>query len=29
MNPNDALITKFYTAFANADAKTMCECYHP
>ncbi|MFH6996358.1 nuclear transport factor 2 family protein [Flavobacterium sp. FlaQc-57] len=28
MNPNEALITKFYTAFANADAKTMCECYH-
>lgn len=29
MNPNEVLITKFYTAFANADAKTMCECYHP
>lgn len=29
MNPNEALITKFYTAFANADAQTMCECYHP
>jgi hypothetical protein len=29
MNPNEALITKFYTAFANADAKTMAECYHP
>ncbi|WP_316632594.1 nuclear transport factor 2 family protein [uncultured Flavobacterium sp.] len=29
MNANEALITKFYTAFANADAKTMCECYHP
>ncbi|MFQ6599616.1 nuclear transport factor 2 family protein [Flavobacterium sp. C3NV] len=29
MNPNEALITKFYTAFANADAKTMSECYHP
>jgi len=29
MNPNEALIIKFYTAFANADAKTMSECYHP
>ncbi|MCD0469736.1 nuclear transport factor 2 family protein [Flavobacterium sp. JAS] len=29
MNANEALITKFYTAFAYADAKTMCECYHP
>ena len=29
MNPNEQLILKFYTAFANADAKTMCECYHP
>jgi len=29
MNTNEALITKFYTAFANADAKTMSECYHP
>lgn len=29
MNTNEALIAKFYTAFANADAKTMCECYHP
>lgn len=29
MNANEALITKFYTAFANADAKTMSECYHP
>lgn len=28
MNPNEALITKFYTAFANADAKKMSECYH-
>ncbi|MGQ7947512.1 nuclear transport factor 2 family protein [Flavobacterium sp. WC2509] len=28
MNPNEQLIEKFYTAFANADAKTMCECYH-
>ncbi|WP_289659865.1 nuclear transport factor 2 family protein [Flavobacterium panacagri] len=29
MNSNETLITKFYTAFANADAKTMSECYHP
>lgn len=29
MNSNEELITKFYTAFANADAKTMSECYHP
>lgn len=29
MNPNESLITKFYTAFANADAKTMSGCYHP
>lgn len=29
MNPNEALITKFYTVFANSDAKTMSECYHP
>ncbi|OXA98833.1 nuclear transport factor 2 family protein [Flavobacterium pectinovorum] len=29
MNPNENLITKFYTAFANADYKTMNECYHP
>lgn len=29
MNANEALITKFYTAFANADAKTMSECYNP
>lgn len=29
MNANESLITKFYTAFANADAKTMSECYHP
>jgi ketosteroid isomerase-like protein len=28
MNPNEQLVHKFYTAFANADAKTMCECYH-
>ncbi|EJL65183.1 nuclear transport factor 2 family protein [Flavobacterium sp. CF136] len=29
MNPNENLIVKFYTAFANVDAKTMSECYHP
>ncbi|MDR6763438.1 MULTISPECIES: nuclear transport factor 2 family protein [unclassified Flavobacterium] len=29
MTPNEALITKFYTAFANSDFKTMAECYHP
>ena len=29
MNPNETTITKFYTAFANADAEQMCECYHP
>nr|WP_315199196.1 nuclear transport factor 2 family protein [uncultured Flavobacterium sp.] len=28
MNANEQLIHKFYTAFANADAKTMCEYYH-
>jgi ketosteroid isomerase-like protein len=28
MNQNEQTIHKFYTAFANADAKTMCECYH-
>jgi ketosteroid isomerase-like protein len=29
MNQNEQIIYKFYTAFANADAKSMCECYHP
>ncbi len=29
MNPNENLIAKFYTAFANADYQTMSECYHP
>ncbi|WP_281233432.1 nuclear transport factor 2 family protein [Flavobacterium gelatinilyticum] len=29
MTPNEALIVKFYTAFANSDAKTMASCYHP
>jgi hypothetical protein len=28
MNTNEQLIYKFYTAFANADAQTMSECYH-
>lgn len=27
MTPNEKLLAKFYTAFANADAQTMCECY--
>lgn len=29
MTPNEKTITKFYKAFANADASKMCECYHP
>ena len=29
MNNNEKTLTKFYSAFANADAATMCECYHP
>jgi ketosteroid isomerase-like protein len=29
MSQNEQLIRKFYTAFANSDTKTMCECYHP
>jgi ketosteroid isomerase-like protein len=29
MNQNEQTIHKFYTSFANADAKSMCECYHP
>lgn len=28
MNANEALITKFYTAFASGNAKAMSECYH-
>lgn len=28
MNNNEQLIHKFYSAFAKADANTMCECYH-
>jgi ketosteroid isomerase-like protein len=29
MTANENTIIKFYTAFANADAAQMCECYHP
>ncbi|HAT76068.1 MAG TPA: nuclear transport factor 2 family protein [Flavobacterium sp.] len=29
MTTNEITITKFYTAFANADAEQMCKCYHP
>ncbi|MFV8376132.1 nuclear transport factor 2 family protein [Flavobacterium sp. LB1P62] len=29
MTPNEKTLIKFYTAFANADASAMCECYHP
>ncbi|MET0759586.1 MAG: nuclear transport factor 2 family protein [Flavobacterium sp.] len=29
MNPNENLITKFYTAFSNLDSETMAKCYHP
>lgn len=29
MNANEKTLIKFYTAFANGDAATMCECYHP
>ena len=28
MTPNETTINKFYTAFANADAEQMRECYH-
>lgn len=28
MNPNQALIEKFYTAFAHHDDAAMAECYH-
>jgi ketosteroid isomerase-like protein len=28
MTQNENTIIKFYTAFANADATQMCECYH-
>jgi ketosteroid isomerase-like protein len=29
MTPNKKTLIKFYTAFNNGDASTMCECYHP
>ena len=29
MTPNENTIIKFYTAFANGNAKEMCECHHP
>ena len=29
MTANENTLTKFYTAFANADVAKMCECYHP
>ena len=29
MTSNEHILVKFYTAFANADAATMCECYSP
>lgn len=28
MTSTEKILIKFYTAFANADAATMCECYH-
>lgn len=28
MTSNEKILIKFYTAFANADSATMCECYH-
>lgn len=28
MTTNESTIIKFYTAFANGDAKQICECYH-
>ncbi len=28
MNPNEKLIQKFYTSFANQDLDTMLNCYH-
>lgn len=28
MTENEKTITKFYDAFANGDASTMCACYH-
>lgn len=29
MTVNEQTLVKFYTAFGNADAETMCECYAP
>ncbi len=29
MHPNEATLTRFYTAFANLDAETMAQCYAP
>jgi SnoaL-like domain len=29
MTSNETTIIKFYTAFANSDVSSMCECYHP
>lgn len=29
MHPNEALITRFYTAFQRRDAQAMVACYHP
>jgi hypothetical protein len=29
MTENEKIVTKFYDAFANADASKMCEYYHP
>jgi ketosteroid isomerase-like protein len=29
MHPNEALITRFYTAFRRRDALAMAACYHP
>jgi ketosteroid isomerase-like protein len=28
MTPNQRTLIKFYTAFSNSDAATMCQCYH-
>jgi hypothetical protein len=28
MTENEKTLIRFYTAFANADAETMCKCYH-
>lgn len=29
MTANENTIIKFYTALANADTKSLCDCYHP